>query len=93
MLESIDERSKNIAELEELAAQIIKLKKSVIPRRPIVIEFCGSPKAGKLSCISSLAMFLRRNGIRTIVFSERGAICPIRNKFDPSFNIWAGCSV
>jgi hypothetical protein len=37
-------------------------------------------------------MFLRRNEIRTIVISERGAMCPIRNKFDPSFNIWAGCS-
>ena len=37
-------------------------------------------------------MFLRRNEIRTIVINERGAICPIRNKFDPSFNIWAGCS-
>jgi predicted NUDIX family phosphoesterase/thymidylate kinase len=89
---STEERAKNILELEELAAHIIKLKKSVIPRRPIVIEFCGSPKAGKTSCINSLAMFLRRNNIRTIVFSERGAVCPIRNKFDPSFNIWAGCS-
>ena len=88
----VDERTKNIEELEKLAAQIIRLKKSVLARRPIVIEFCGSPKAGKSSCINSLAMFLRRNEIRTTVISERGAICPIRNKFDPSFNIWAGCS-
>lgn len=87
-----DERTRNISELEKLAAQIIGLKKTVLPRRPIVIEFCGSPKAGKSSCINSLAMFLRRNEIRTIVISERGAMCPIRNKFDPSFNIWAGCS-
>ena len=87
-----DERTQNILELERLAEDIIKRKKSVLPRRPIVIEFCGSPKSGKSSCISSLAMFLRRNEFRTIVISERGAICPIRNKFDPSFNIWAGCS-
>jgi predicted NUDIX family phosphoesterase/thymidylate kinase len=86
------QRTKSIVELEKLAEEIINRKKSVLPRRPIVIEFCGSPKAGKSSCISSLAMFLRRNGFRTVVISERGAICPIRNKFDPSFNIWAGCS-
>jgi predicted NUDIX family phosphoesterase/thymidylate kinase len=87
-----DQRTKNIIELERLAEDIIVRKKSVLPRRPIVIEFCGSPKAGKSSCISSLAMFLRRNEFRTIVISERGAVCPIRNKFDPNFNIWAGCS-
>ncbi|HEY5259135.1 MAG TPA: hypothetical protein VIJ46_00690 [Rhabdochlamydiaceae bacterium] len=86
------ERDKNIAVLESLASQIITLKETSLPRRPIVIEFCGSPKAGKSSCISSLSMFLRRNGIRNIVLSERGATCPITNKFDPNFNIWAGCS-
>jgi predicted NUDIX family phosphoesterase len=89
---ALDKRTESILELERLAEDIISRKKSVLPRRPIVIEFCGSPKAGKSSCISSLAMFLRRNEFRTIVISERGAVCPIRNKFDPSFNVWAGCS-
>ncbi len=81
-----------IDELEKLANSLLALKRSSLPRRPIVIEFCGSPKSGKTSCINSLAIFLRRNGLRTIVVAERAGVCPINNKFDPSFNIWTGCT-
>lgn len=38
---------KQIGELERLAAHILELKRRVRPRRPIVIEFSGSPKSGK----------------------------------------------
>jgi predicted NUDIX family phosphoesterase/thymidylate kinase len=85
-------RMKAIEELETLANRLRNLKDTSLSRRPIVIEFCGSPKAGKTSCINSLTIFLRRNGFRTIVVTERASVCPIGNKFDPSFNIWTGCS-
>jgi ribosome biogenesis GTPase A len=39
-----------IKNLEKLAAKVLELKNKSIPRRPIVIEFCGSPKSGKSSC-------------------------------------------
>ena len=82
-----DRRSK-IKELEELACAVLDLKENSIPRRPIVIEFCGSPKAGKTSCINSLDLFFRRNKFRTRVLTERASICPISSKHDPYFNIW-----
>lgn len=81
-----------IQELEDLAAEVLKLKKTAIPRRPIVIEFCGSPKAGKTSCISALAMFLRRNDFRVKILVERASVCPVNSKYDPLFNIWTVCS-
>jgi len=37
-----------VDELEGLAISIFKHRKE--KRRPIVIEFCGTPKAGKTSC-------------------------------------------
>lgn len=77
-----------IDELEKLASNVLKLKSKVIPRRPIVIEFCGSPKSGKTSCISSLDLFLRRNNFRTRVLTERASVCPVSDKYDPLFNIW-----
>lgn len=83
---------KQINELERLASQILELKRRVRPRRPIVIEFCGSPKSGKTTAISSLDIFLRRNGFRTRVLTERASVCPIPNKFDPVFNVWTGCA-
>lgn len=79
----------SILQLEELASQIMELKSvAQKQRRPIVIEFCGSPKSGKTSCINSLNIFLKRNGYKTIILTERASVCPISNKHDPIFNVW-----
>ncbi|QDB99783.1 NUDIX hydrolase [Mesorhizobium sp. 8] len=86
------ETARRIQELERLAARILALKRRVRPRRPIVIEFSGSPKSGKTSALNSLDIFLRRNGFRTRVLTERASVCPIPNKFDPVFNVWTGCA-
>jgi predicted NUDIX family phosphoesterase/thymidylate kinase len=97
MFQKKEEKKENeviaiIKEMESLAEKVLKLKKHSIPRRPIVIEFCGSPKSGKSSCINSLSLFLRRNGFKTRVLTERASVCPITDKYDPSFNIWTACS-
>lgn len=81
-----------IKELENLAAKILDLKKTTRPRRPIVLEFCGTPKSGKTSCLSSLNLFLKRNGFATRLLTERADICPIQDKFNPMFNIWTSNS-
>lgn len=77
--------------LEDKAEAVLRAKREVRPRRPIIIEFCGTPKSGKTSCINSLVIFLKRNNFRVKVLTERASICPIKNKFDPNFNIWTGC--
>lgn len=84
----LEKNKKLIAELEELASEVLKLKKLHRQRRPIVIEFCGSPKAGKTSCINSLNIFLKRNGFKTSVLSERASVSPISDKHNPIFNVW-----
>lgn len=81
-----------ISQLEKLAEVVLAAKRKTLARRPIVIEFSGSPKSGKSSCISSLDIFLRRNNFRTKVLTERASVCPIENKFDPLFNVWNGCA-
>ena len=35
----------NILDLQRLASQVLELKNKYRQRRPIVIEFCGSPKS------------------------------------------------
>lgn len=89
---NIVERNVKIDELESLAGQVLSVKHESIPRRPIVVEFCGSPKSGKSTCINSLNLFLRRNNFRTRVLTERASVCPITDKYDPNFNIWTACS-
>ena len=77
-----------IKELQDSAARILEMKKATRPRRPIVLEFGGTPKSGKTSCLSSLNLFLKRNGFATKLLTERASICPISDKFNPLFNIW-----
>lgn len=87
----LTERKKTIRELEKLAESVHKLKKEKRQRRPIVIEFSGSPKSGKTSCINSLQLFLKRNGFSVKVIQEYASSCPVSNKHSPIFNIWTAC--
>ena len=84
----INKNNLKIKDLEKLANTILILKNELRQRRPIVIEFCGSPKSGKTACINSLNIFLKRNGFKTQILTERANVCPIPSKYDPFFNIW-----
>jgi len=81
-------RKDSIKELEKLASDILELKQERKLRKPLLIEFCGSPKSGKTTTITSLNQFLKRNGFSTTVLTERASVCPVTNKKDPFFNIW-----
>jgi predicted NUDIX family phosphoesterase len=78
----------NITTLEKKAKEILSLKHELGLRRPLVIEFCGTPKAGKTTTINALNIFLKRNDFKTVVISEMAAICPITNKTNFFFNAW-----
>lgn len=82
------DRNNSIRELENLAIEILDFKAERKLRRPLLIEFCGSPKSGKSTTITSLNQFLKRNGFTTTVLTERASVCPVSNKKDPFFNIW-----
>lgn len=81
-----------IRALEQKAERILSQKEKTVTRRPIVIEFAGSPKAGKTTTISSVMTFLKRNGFRTKLITERASVCPVSDKFSPDFNVWTGAS-
>jgi predicted NUDIX family phosphoesterase/predicted ATPase len=57
-------------------------------RKPVVIEFAGTPKAGKTTTLSAVQAFLKRCGFKVEVVVERASICPIRDKKHSNFNIW-----
>lgn len=85
------EKEQQIKELQNLAENILALKQEHRQKRPIVIEFSGSPKAGKTSCINSLELFLKRNGFTVKIIQERASVCPVSDKQSPMFNIWTAC--
>lgn len=86
-----NERKKMIRELQKLAEEVLELKQTHRQKRPIVIEFSGSPKSGKTSCINSLELFLKRNGFSVEIIHERASLCPVADKQSPMFNIWTAC--
>ncbi len=83
---SSDEKKKIIARLEKKAESILKRIGEI--KRPVFIEFCGTPKAGKTTVVSSLDLFLRRNGYKVEVIRERASVYPIPKKNHMHFNIW-----
>lgn len=85
------ERDTIITQLQKLAEEVLSLKQEHRQKRPIVIEFSGSPKAGKTSCINSLELFLKRNGFSVKIVQERASVCPVSDKQSPMFNLWTAC--
>lgn len=62
-------------------------------RRPIFIEFSGSPKAGKSSIIGIVAHFLKRAGFRVGTPPEGASVPTPRDLKDDllAFNAWSAC--
>jgi predicted NUDIX family phosphoesterase len=89
---SSKERKDMIVRLQKQAEAVLELKNIHRQKRPIVIEFSGSPKSGKTSCINSLGFFLKRNGFNVEIVHERANVCPVANKKSPMFNIWTICA-
>lgn len=81
-----------IQELETKAEELRKLLSKRAAKRPLIVEFSGSPKAGKTMAISVLSLFLKRNGIKVEAFAERASVSPIKGKGRFDFNAWVSCA-
>ncbi len=81
-----------IKSLEDRAAKLKAFLEARPAKRPLILEFSGSPKAGKTRCISVLELFLKRNGIKTEVYAERASVSPIKSKGHLNFNVWVSCA-
>lgn len=82
----------SIRRLEAEAGRVLRKVRRSRRRKPLFVEFSGTPKAGKSTIISSLRLFLARNDFRPFVLTERASTCPIRSKVHPFFNVWTACA-
>ncbi len=79
----------NVALVERAKAAAQRFDRA---RKPIVIEFAGTPKAGKTSTVGQVVSFFKRCGFRVEVVVERASVCPVRDKKHLNFNIWTACT-
>jgi hypothetical protein len=56
--------------------------------RPFVIEFAGTPRAGKTTALRRLEPWLEQLGHRVGVIDERARECKVPYKRHPDFNLW-----
>ena len=73
-----DPRDPIIESLEAQARDILRLLQARTAKRPLIIEFSGSPKSGKTTAIGVLSLFFRRNNFRVETFTERASISPVK---------------
>lgn len=59
---------------------------------PWLVEFAGTPRAGKTSVIHGLSRSLIDDGWHVHLVSEQAVCCPVPEKDNPHFNVWTVCS-
>ncbi len=79
------------AQLEELQTKAETVRPSLDVRRPLFIEFAGTPKSGKSTCIDAVNHFFRRIGFKVLAPTEGASKrTPYFLKDDlVSFNAWS----
>jgi predicted NUDIX family phosphoesterase len=84
----------NEAELDHLAERAEHVHSLLsFASRPFVLEFAGSPKAGKSTSVDAIAHLFRRHKFHTHVLRERASFCPIPMKGHLFFNMWCACTM
>lgn len=81
----------DLARLRADAESILKIWKASEPSRPYFVEFSGTPKSGKSTCIESVSHFFRRLGFRTLSPTEGASRRTPRYLRDDlfRFNVWS----
>jgi len=80
----MSERAEKLLERAQRLVDVVRAQ----ARRAFVIEFTGTPKAGKSTTVATLASFFKVAGYRVHVLKERAAACPLPMKGHFFFNTW-----
>lgn len=57
-------------------------------RKPLVVEFAGTPKTGKGTLIEVIHNYFRRDGVRVKILAEGARSCPFDKSEHVSFTCW-----
>ena len=80
-------------ELKQRAESVLQHIKQASTSAPLFVEFAGTPKSGKSSCIEIVRHFFRRVGFRVLAPTEgasRRTPSYLKNNL-PAFNTWSAC--
>jgi hypothetical protein len=90
---AIPRRSPTDKEVRALSGRVARYRP--LPEssaRPLIVEFAGTPRSGKSTCISIVRHFLRRHGLAVLAPQEGASVAPEYLKEDLfDYNTWAAC--
>ena len=77
---------------DQLRDRVVAARRQQVPR-PYFVEFAGTPKSGKSTCIDTVGHFFRRNDYKVLAPTEGASKrTPYYLKEDlVSFNVWSAC--
>lgn len=83
--------AQNVDQLREKADRVLSNLNSNQPERPVFVEFSGTPKSGKSTCIDIVSHFFRRVGFKVLAPTEGASKrTPYYLKDDwVAFNTWS----
>ncbi len=79
-----------VRNLEERVNKLLRASNE--KRKPLFIEFAGTPKSGKTTALTALQLFLKRSGVSVRVYQERASVAPLSDKGTAWFNTWVTCA-
>lgn len=65
-----EERLEKLCELHNKKLELLRLKSSIEYSEPYIIEFTGTPRAGKTSCANNIKDFFKKSGFRVEMLEE-----------------------
>jgi len=91
-LQMSDDLEGKIRQLEE-RAKTLHDNLLAFASRAFVIEFAGTPKAGKSTSVEAIRHFFTRHDFRVHILIERASVCPIPMKGHLFFNTWCAATM
>ncbi len=86
-----DKNKYQIEIIRELELKTERIKNNLEDlNEPLIVEFAGTPRAGKTTAINALSTFFKRNLIPSETIIEQAQFCPLINKNHFFFNTWTG---
>jgi hypothetical protein len=82
-------------QIETLASRAQSIHDNLLrfASRAFVIEFAGTPKAGKSTSVEAIRHLFARHDFRVHVLIERASVCPIPMKGHLFFNTWCASTM
>ncbi|HAN09170.1 MAG TPA: hypothetical protein DCP90_00980 [Clostridiales bacterium] len=86
--EGMEEHFGELEVMHDNKYRLFKIKEDTMRDKPIIIDFCGTPRAGKTGTIEVVKEFFKKAGFRVKNIIEPASYCPLPKSARKAYSIW-----